>query len=99
MSESSFENRELRVPSGITVSRRTFLYRTAAPLAGIALAKLVLTKSVAAKALASRDPKMVAIVEFSDAGQREQKVSVAFITKTDEEWRKQLSPLAFAVTR
>jgi methionine-R-sulfoxide reductase len=41
----------------------------------------------------------VKIVEFSDSGERGQKLSVPTITKTEEEWRKQLSPDAFAVTR
>jgi peptide-methionine (R)-S-oxide reductase len=43
--------------------------------------------------------KEVTIVEFSDAGVRGQAVTVPKIVKTDAEWRQQLSPLAFSVTR
>jgi peptide-methionine (R)-S-oxide reductase len=42
---------------------------------------------------------MVTLIEFSDAGKRLGKVRVAKVVKTDAEWRKQLSPLSFEVTR
>jgi peptide-methionine (R)-S-oxide reductase len=41
----------------------------------------------------------VTIVEFSDSGKRLRKVQVAKIVKTEDEWRKQLSPGAFEITR
>jgi peptide-methionine (R)-S-oxide reductase len=41
----------------------------------------------------------VTIVEFTDAGERTRTVSVAKITKTEEEWKRQLSPISFEVTR
>ena len=44
-------------------------------------------------------PQKVTIVEFSDAGARKGTVTVDRITKTEEEWRKQLSPESFEVTR
>jgi peptide-methionine (R)-S-oxide reductase len=44
-------------------------------------------------------PKMVTIVEFSDSGQREGKKSLDRVIKSDEEWKKLLSPLSFDVTR
>jgi peptide-methionine (R)-S-oxide reductase len=43
--------------------------------------------------------KTVKIVEFDDTGQRKGLVEVEKIVKTDEEWRKQLSPAEFEVTR
>jgi peptide-methionine (R)-S-oxide reductase len=79
--------------------RRVFLKQTTAGVAGLALLELWGLKSVAAAASASREPKLVKIIEFSDSGERGQKLSVPTITKTEEEWRKQLSPDAFAVTR
>jgi peptide-methionine (R)-S-oxide reductase len=42
---------------------------------------------------------MVTIVGFSDAGVRQGAVSVPKIVKSDEEWRKQLSPTALEITR
>ena len=41
----------------------------------------------------------VTIVQFSDTGQRQGKVRLAKVEKSDAEWRKQLSPLAFFVAR
>lgn len=44
-------------------------------------------------------PKEVRIVEFSDTGQRGEVVTLPVITKTDAEWKQQLSPAAFEVAR
>src|SRR5215472_4670839 len=41
----------------------------------------------------------VKIVEFSDAGERQETVCVPKVEKTEEEWKQQLSPEAFEVTR
>lgn len=41
----------------------------------------------------------VDIVEFTDAGERKGIVRVAKVVKSDEEWKRQLSPLAFGVAR
>ena len=45
------------------------------------------------------DPGEVTIVQFSDSGQRLQKVRVPKVVKSDDEWRKQLSPGQFDITR
>ncbi len=45
------------------------------------------------------DPGEVTIVQFSDSGQRLQKVHVPKVVKTDDEWRKQFSPGEFDITR
>jgi peptide-methionine (R)-S-oxide reductase len=52
---------------------------------------------VEAKAAAA--PKDVKIVEFSPSGQRGEAVAVPVIVKTEAEWKQQLSPAAFVVTR
>jgi peptide-methionine (R)-S-oxide reductase len=46
-----------------------------------------------------RTPKDVKIVQFLDSGQREGALSIPMIIKTDAEWRHQLSPEAFNITR
>lgn len=46
-----------------------------------------------------RSPKQVTIVEFNDQGQRTGVVTVDRVVKTDEEWKKQLTPEQFKVTR
>lgn len=45
------------------------------------------------------DPEMVKIVEFSDAGVRGQTVTIEKMVKTEAEWKKQLSPASFYITR
>ena len=44
-------------------------------------------------------PGEVTIVEFSDAGVRGATVRVPKVVKSEAEWRKHLSPLAFRITR
>jgi peptide-methionine (R)-S-oxide reductase len=48
---------------------------------------------------AAAGPHEVTIVQFSDAGKKTGKVQEMQVVKTEEEWKKQLSPLAFEVTR
>lgn len=43
--------------------------------------------------------EQVTIVEFNDAGERQQTAALPKVSKSDEEWKQQLSPLAFNVTR
>jgi peptide-methionine (R)-S-oxide reductase len=41
----------------------------------------------------------VSIVEFSDAGERVRKVSLPRVVKSEAEWKQQLSPASFEITR
>lgn len=75
------------------VSRRTFLVTGATVAAGTVL---LLRQNVLAN---EKGPKEVKIVQFSDSGKRLQTVAVPMVVKSDEEWRKQLSPQAFDITR
>ena len=76
------------------VDRRGFI-RVSVP----AVAGLALWQYRRSEAAPPGQPKMVKIVEFTDSGVREGIVVVPKIVKSEDEWRKQLSPLAFDVTR
>jgi peptide-methionine (R)-S-oxide reductase len=54
---------------------------------------------MAASGKENQATKMVRIVEFDAAGKRTGVELVEKIVKSDDEWRKQLSPLQFEVTR
>lgn len=41
----------------------------------------------------------VTIVEFTDSGERQNTATVPKVIKSDEEWKQQLSPQAFKITR
>jgi peptide-methionine (R)-S-oxide reductase len=76
--------------------RRTFLVTAGAALAGALLWSL--RRPGPARA-SSQPPKDVTIVEFSDAGERLKTVKIPKVVKTEDEWRKQLPPSAFSITR
>jgi len=77
-----------------TVSRRTFLF-TGAVAVGTALF-LRHPEFAVAKAEGLKEVK---IVEFSDSGKRLKTEKLPMVVKTDAEWRKQLSPMAYDITR
>ena len=77
-------------------SRRGFLLAGAGVAAAVAL-RLRRTEGVVEAQAGT--PKMVTLVEFDDAGARKSTVTAAKVVKTDAEWRQQLSPLAYVVTR
>lgn len=76
------------------MDRRTMLIRTAAGGAGILAA-------CARNAWAAADAqlKSVSIVQYSAVGARGDVAQVPKIVKTAVEWRRQLSPISFNVTR
>ena len=81
----------------VTQQRRTFLRASASAVAGLVLWSLRKPRLALAKAMDS--PQEVTVVEFSDSGERLKTVRMPKVVKTEEEWRKQLSPGAFAITR
>jgi peptide-methionine (R)-S-oxide reductase len=81
----------------IKQGRRAFLVGAGAMLGGAALWSL--RRPHVIEAAAKREPGEVTIVQFSDDGKRLAKVKIAKVVKTDDEWRKQLSGAAFAITR
>ena len=50
-------------------------------------------------ALLRAAPKMVRIAQFDAAGKKKGTTEMEKVVKTDTEWRKQLSPASYAVTR
>jgi peptide-methionine (R)-S-oxide reductase len=84
-------------PTGI--GRRAFLIGAGAASIGLTWWYIQRREPQSAEAASAGLPKTVIIVEFSDSGERKDKVSVERIIKTEEEWKKQLSPLSFEVTR
>jgi len=81
------------------IGRRSFLIGSVS--AGVVLA-WVYTEShqpIHAEAAAAGLPKTVKIVEFTDDGERKSTVTVDRITKSEEEWKKQLSRDSFEVAR
>ena len=51
------------------------------------------------KAKLSADKDSVKIIQFGDSGQKLGPAVVKKVHKTDDEWRQQLSPLQYQVTR
>lgn len=76
--------------------RRAFLAASFTTLAGLALWQWRRPRVLAS---ASTQPKDVRIILFSDSGERLKSVRIPKIIKTPDEWRKQLSPNIYDITR
>jgi peptide-methionine (R)-S-oxide reductase len=81
------------------VDRRTFIGLSASALAGVVFWWRRSSQPLNADPSKPSQPKLVKIVNFTDAGVREGVVQVPKVVKTEDEWRKQLSPISFQVTR
>lgn len=82
------------------LGRRAFIVSAAAAASGAAFRALRNTTLVEPQPVdAASAPKNVTIVEFAANGKKIGKVSVPRIVKSDAEWRQQLSPISYMVTR
>ncbi len=81
------------------IQRRVFLATSIATIAGLALWQWRKTAVLQAAPLADSAPKEVTIILFSDAGERLQQVRIAKVIKTTDQWRQQLPPGVFDITR
>jgi peptide-methionine (R)-S-oxide reductase len=79
--------------------RRAFLIGAGVAVVGLVWSYFHKSPPVHVEAASAGLPKMVKIVQFTNAGKREGTVTVARIEKTEDQWRKQLSPDSFEVTR
>jgi len=92
-----FESDLARSEGAVRTRRRAFLETSAAAAAGLIL--WWLKPPSFSRAASTQSSQEVTIIEFSDSGERLRKVRVPKVVKTEDEWRKQLSPGAFAITR
>lgn len=80
------------------VQRRVFLAASAATITGLALWQWRSAR-IREIAVAAAEPNEVTVVLFSDSGERLEKVQIAKIVKTADEWHQQLSPNVYDITR
>jgi peptide-methionine (R)-S-oxide reductase len=82
------------------LNRRTFLSNSIMAVTSTGLAAWLGSPMLAlAKAKSSGDKDTVSIIQFSDSGQKLGPARVKKVHKTDAEWKQQLSPLQYQVTR
>src|SRR5215472_15138916 len=82
-----------------SMSRRVFLCSSALVGGGLYL-WWFMSKTQPAEALRpDQKPEEVTVVEFLDSGERRGEVRVPKIVKSEAEWRQQLAPNVFAITR
>jgi peptide-methionine (R)-S-oxide reductase len=85
-----------------SLGRRSFCLAAGAAIAAFVFSRFYPDDRAAAanaNPIPGAPPKMVKIVEFTDAGERKDEVTVPTIVKTNEEWQKQLTPESFEVAR
>ena len=95
----SAKDNEDRLVAEKSVGRRFFLVGAGAAAIGATWWWSMGRQPISAEAAGAGAAKMVTIIGFKDDGTRTTKENVARVVKTEAEWRVQLSPAAFEVTR
>ena len=82
------------------MNRRQFCVSSVSAIAGAALASdLIRSFADVVKAPAEENKDTVTVIKFSNDGKRIGPAKVTKVRKSDDEWKRQLSPLQFHVTR
>jgi peptide-methionine (R)-S-oxide reductase len=92
-------DREAAHEGSTSLRRRTFMVSAAAAIAGLALWQWKKPTVLEAAPAVPSEPKEVAIVLFSDSGERLNPVRTPKVIKTAADWRKQLPAGVFDITR
>jgi peptide-methionine (R)-S-oxide reductase len=77
------------------LTRRQFFANSVATVVGVRLAEWILSPT----SHASDDKDTVKVIQYNASGQKVGPIHVKKVRKTDDEWRQQLTPLQFEVTR
>jgi peptide-methionine (R)-S-oxide reductase len=77
------------------LTRRQFFAKSLATAAEVSLAEWVLSS----KSGASDNKDTVKVIQYDDSGHRIGPTRVKKVRKNDDEWKQQLAPLQFQVTR
>jgi peptide-methionine (R)-S-oxide reductase len=81
------------------LQRRVFLASSITTILGLALWQWKRPAVLNAAPAALPEPKDVTIILFSDSGQRLKKVEIPKVIKKPDQWRQQLGPGVFDITR
>jgi len=90
---------DLDAKGGTQLRRRAFLFSVAAAIGGLAVSSWRKPRLLQSAAAARGAPEEVTVVRFSDAGERLKTVRVTKVVKTEAQWRQQLPPGVFDITR
>jgi peptide-methionine (R)-S-oxide reductase len=77
------------------ITRRQFFANSLTAVAGISLAQWLVEPALHA----STDKDTVKVIRFDDAGKKIGPARVPKVSKSDDEWKQQLTPLQFQVAR
>jgi len=77
------------------LTRRRFFRDSLLIMAGVSLVEWL----IGPRSFASDDMDMVTVIQYSDAGEKIGPARVKKVRKTDADWKHQLTPLQFEVTR